>query len=246
MSGYKSEVRDGMRIDWDVPIEMDDGTGAARRRLPARRRRPLPGDHELRPVRQGPRLPGGLQDRLGDHVPRESRRGGRHLQQVPELGGGRSGEVGAATATSASASTRAAPAARPAISPTTTRARRATIHQCIEWAAQQPWCSGKVGLNGISYYATNQWRAAASQPPHLAAICVWEGWVDSYRDGNRHGGIVCTFRKNWQDMQVKTVQHGVGERGAKSRVTGELVCGPETLSEEELRPQPRGPVGRAC
>src|SRR6185369_1770841 len=30
------------------------------------------------------------------------------------------------------------------------------------------------------------------------------------------------------------VQHGVGERGAKSRVTGELVCGPETLSEEQL------------
>ena len=42
------------------------------------------------------------------------------------------------------------------------------------------------------------------------------------------------FRKNWQDMQVKTVQHGVGERGAKSRVTGELVCGPETLGEAEL------------
>src|SRR3990172_8300286 len=35
-------------------------------------------------------------------------------------------------------------------------------------------------------------------------------------------------------MQVKTVQHGVGSRGAKSRITGELVCGPETLSEEEL------------
>jgi hypothetical protein len=63
---------------------------------------------------------------------------------------------------------------------------------------------------------------------------VWEGWVDNYRDSNRHGGIICVFRKNWQDMQVKTVQHGVGERGAKSRITGELVCGPETLPEEEL------------
>jgi len=108
------------------------------------------------------------------------------------------------------------------------------IHRCVEWAAAQSWSSGKVGMNGISYYASNQWRAAASQPPHLAAICVWEGWCDSYRDGNRHGGIVCTFRKNWQDMQVKTVQHGQGERGAKSRVTGELVCGPETLSPDEL------------
>ncbi len=108
------------------------------------------------------------------------------------------------------------------------------IHLCVEWVAAQAWSSGKVGMNGISYYASNQWRAAASQPPHLAAICVWEGWCDSYRDGNRHGGIICSFRKNWQDMQVKTVQHGQGGRGAKSRVTGELVCGPETLSPEEL------------
>jgi predicted acyl esterase len=107
------------------------------------------------------------------------------------------------------------------------------IHLCIEWAAAQPWCSGRVGMNGISYYASNQWRAAATQPPHLAAICAWEGWNDAYRDGNRHGGIICSFRKNWQDMQVKTVQHGYA-KGAKSSVTGEPVCGPEVLSEEEL------------
>jgi predicted acyl esterase len=108
------------------------------------------------------------------------------------------------------------------------------IHLCVEWAAVQSWSSGKVGMNGISYYASNQWRAAASRPPQLAAICVWEGWCDSYRDGNRHGGIICSFRKNWQEMQVKTVQHGQGERGAKSRVTGDTVCGPETLTEDEL------------
>jgi predicted acyl esterase len=108
------------------------------------------------------------------------------------------------------------------------------IHDCIEWTAAQPWCSGKVGMNGISYYASNQWRAAATRPAHLAAICVWEGWNDAYRESARHGGIICSFRKNWQDMQVKTVQHGQGERGARSRVTGDLVCGPETLSEREL------------
>jgi predicted acyl esterase len=38
-----------------------------------------------------------------------------------------------------------------------------------------------------------QWRAAALNPPHLAAICVWEGWVDYYRDSVRHGGIACVF-----------------------------------------------------
>ena len=108
------------------------------------------------------------------------------------------------------------------------------IYECVEWAAAQPWCTGKVGMNGISYYASNQWRAAAATPPHLAAICVWEGWNDAYRESARHGGIICSFRKNWQDMQVKTVQHGMGTRGRKNPNTGELVCGPETLSEEEL------------
>src|SRR3954465_10954325 len=107
------------------------------------------------------------------------------------------------------------------------------IYECIEWAAGQPWSTGKVGMNGISYYASNQWRAAATQPPHLAAICAWEGWNDAYRDGARHGGIICSFRKNWQEMQVKTVQHGYA-KGAKSAITGEPVCGPEVLSEEEL------------
>ena len=47
-------------------------------------------------------------------------------------------------------------------------------------------------------------------------------------------------------MQVKTVQHGRGERGARSAVTGELVCGPETLPEEELAKQPRRHVARSC
>ena len=98
-----------------------------------------------------------------------------------------------------------------------------------------PWSSGKIGLAGISYYASNQWRVAALQPPHLAAICVWEGYADRYRDSTHHGGIVCTFQKHWQSMQVKTVQHGVGERGKKSRVTAELVCGGDALDEELAR-----------
>src|SRR3546814_17902230 len=80
----------------------------------------------------------------------------------------------------------------------------------------------------------NQGLVAGLKPPHLAAICPWEGYADRYRDATHHGGIVCTFSKNWQEMQVTTVQHGVGERGPRSPVTGELVCGPVTLSEEAL------------
>jgi len=113
---------------------------------------------------------------------------------------------------------------------------------CIEWAGTRPWSTGKVGLNGISYYAINQWHAASRQPDHLAAICVWEGAADFYRDMTHHGGIVSTFFANWYDMQVKTVQHGLGDRGAVSRVTGVQVTGDENLSEEELE-QNRADLG---
>ena len=108
------------------------------------------------------------------------------------------------------------------------------FYDCIEWAARQPWSNGRIGLNGVSYYGINQWHVASLQPPHLAAMCIWEGAADWYRDMTHHGGILCTFWEHWYDMQVKTVQHGAGARGTKSRVTGEPVCGPQTLSDAQL------------
>jgi uncharacterized protein len=108
------------------------------------------------------------------------------------------------------------------------------LYECIEWAGTQEWSNGKVGLCGISYYAMNQWQVAALRPPHLAAMCPWEGAADWYRDATHHGGILSTFWANWYDMQVKTVQHGLGERGAHSAVTGKPVSGEQTLSEDEL------------
>jgi hypothetical protein len=112
------------------------------------------------------------------------------------------------------------------------------FYDCIEWAGVQPWSNGKVGLNGISYYGINQWHVASLQPPHLAAMCMWEGAADWYRDMTHHGGMLSTFWANWYDMQVKTVQYGAGERGKRSRVHGELVCGPETLERRAAREEP--------
>jgi len=233
MSEFKSEIRDGMRIDWDVPIRMDDGVV-----LRADVFRPVAEGKYPALVSYGP-YGKGLAFQEGyktaweimardnpDAVAGTSNKyqnwevvdpekwvpDGYVCVRVDSRGAGRS----------------------PGFLNHNDARENRDFHDCIEWVAAQPWCSGKVGLNGISYYASSQWRAAALQPPHLAAICVWEGWVDYYRDSVRHGGIACTFRKHWQDMQVKTVQHGRGEHGPKSRVTGELVCGPETLPPEEL------------
>ncbi|MBI3637257.1 MAG: CocE/NonD family hydrolase [Candidatus Rokubacteria bacterium] len=108
------------------------------------------------------------------------------------------------------------------------------LYDCVEWAARAPWSTGKVGLNGISYYAMNQWQVAALGPPHLAAICVWEGAADYYRDLSHHGGILCAFARAWFPSQVVRVQHGQGARGYRSRMNGDWVSGPPTLSAEEL------------
>jgi predicted acyl esterase len=108
------------------------------------------------------------------------------------------------------------------------------LYQCIEWAGTQAWSSGKVGLNGISYYAMNAWQVACLEPPHLSAICAWEGSGDYYREATRHGGMMSMFMSNWLPRAVKRVQYGLGERAPRSVVTGELVCGPQTLPEEEL------------
>jgi predicted acyl esterase len=108
------------------------------------------------------------------------------------------------------------------------------FYECIEWAGVQPWSNGKVGLSGISYYAMNQWHVAALQPPHLAAMLVQEGASDYYREFARHGGILSRFLDSWYSRLCASVQHGVGDRGARSHVTGDPVAGPETLTDEEL------------
>jgi putative CocE/NonD family hydrolase len=71
------------------------------------------------------------------------------------------------------------------------------FYDAIEWAAAQPWCNGKVGLSGISYFAINQWFVANHQPPSLKAMIPWEGFADIYRDALYHGGILNVFMTNW-------------------------------------------------
>jgi predicted acyl esterase len=108
------------------------------------------------------------------------------------------------------------------------------LYLCVEWAGTQPWSSGKVGMLGISYYASNQWRVAGKHPPHLSAIIPWEGQNDRYRDSGYHGGILSQFQERWAKHQVVNVQYGRGERAKKNPNTGESVAGPVTLSDEEL------------
>lgn len=231
-----TEIRDQMHIDWDSPITMDDGVV-----LRADVFRPIGSERHPVILSYGPYAKGlAFQDGYPSAW-------NRMVAEHPDVAYGSSNlyqswEVvdpekwvphGYACVRVDSRGAGRSPGFIDPFSPRETQ----DFYDCIEWAGVQPWSSGKVGLNGISYYGINQWQVASRQPPHLAAMCIWEGAADWYRDMTHHGGIVSTFWGNWYDMQVKTVQYGLGERGPRSRANGTLACGDVTLSDKELQNQ---------
>ena len=229
----KSVIADGMRLDWDIPITMDDGVtlradiyrptaegaypvlltyGPYAKGLPFQTGYP---DQWDAMAREHPDVTAGSTNKYQNWEvvdPEKWVPEGYVCVRVDSRGAGRS------------------PGYIDPFSPRETR----DFYECIEWAGVQPWSNGKIGLNGISYYAINQWHVASLQPPHLAAMCVWEGAADFYRDMARHGGILCDFWGNWFKKQVMTVQHGLGERGGVDPNSGLLITGPESLTEDEL------------
>jgi uncharacterized protein len=48
----------------------------------------------------------------------------------------------------------------------------------VEWAAGQSWCTGAVGMWGMSYGAVMTLRTASQRPPHLRAIIPMMGMTD--------------------------------------------------------------------
>ncbi|MFD9958682.1 CocE/NonD family hydrolase [Amycolatopsis sp. NPDC058986] len=52
----------------------------------------------------------------------------------------------------------------------------------VEWAAAQPWCTGRVGMWGLSHGGMTTLAVASRQPPHLRAIFPVMGWTDAERD----------------------------------------------------------------
>jgi predicted acyl esterase len=222
-----------LQIDWDVPIEMDDGIV-----LRADVFRPDGGDTHPVILTYGPYAKGLA---FQEGYPNQWE---RMVSQHPDVAAGSSNRYqnwevvdpekwvpdGYVCVRVDSRGAGRSPGRLDPFSPRETR----DLAACIEWAASQPWSTGKVGLNGVSYYAMNQWHVAGLRPRGLTAMCAWEGASDWYRDAARHGGILCTFFGNWYEMQVTTVQHGLGSRGPVNPNTGEEACGPETLSDEEL------------
>jgi predicted acyl esterase len=234
MQQMKSEVRDGMRIDWDAPIAMDDGVVLRCDVFRPEKEGKYPVILSYGPYAKGLSFQEGYKSawvRMTAAYPVILEGSSQKYQNWELVDPEKWVPDGYAIVRVDSRGTGRSPGIMDLLS-----AREAKdLHDCIEWAGTQGWSNGKVGVNGISYYAQTGWLAAALKPPHLAALCAWEGECDYYRELARHGGILCDFVESWSSRQVLSVQHGKGERGPRSVVTGEPVAGPETLSEDELR-----------
>jgi len=228
-----SEIRDGMRIDWDCEIKMSDGLV-----LKADVFRPINEGQYPVIMTHGPYAKGlafqegypSAWNRMVDEHP-DVAAGSSNLYQNWEVADPEKWVPdGYVCLRVDSRGCGASPGYVDHFSPRETK----DFAECINWAGVQPWSNGKVGLNGVSYYGINAWQVASLQPEYLAAICIWEGSADWYRDMTHHGGILSTFWANWYDMQVKSVQYGLGDRGPVSLITGRQICGDETLSEDQL------------
>jgi uncharacterized protein len=58
----------------------------------------------------------------------------------------------------------------------------------MAWMAEQNWCTGNVGMSGVSALCMTQWIVAKNPPPQLKAIIPWEGF-NKRGPGAGYGGI---------------------------------------------------------
>ncbi|HET6223313.1 MAG TPA: CocE/NonD family hydrolase [Dongiaceae bacterium] len=70
--------------------------------------------------------------------------------------------------------------------------------EIIAWLARQPWCSGAVGMIGISWGGFNGLQVAARRPPELKAVITLCSTVDRYADDVHFmGGCLLNDNLDW-------------------------------------------------
>ena len=87
----------------------------------------------------------------------------------------------------------------------------------IEWLAAQEWCTGSVGMTGISWGGFNGLQVAALRPPALKAVITACSTDDRYADDIHYmGGCLITENLSWASTMF-----GFNSRPPDPDVTGE-------------------------
>ncbi len=74
--------------------------------------------------------------------------------------------------------------------------------EVIAWIGRQPWCTGKVGMMGISWGGFNSLQVAAHRPPELKAIITVCSTDDRYTDDCHYMGgcVLGSDLLNWASI----------------------------------------------
>jgi hypothetical protein len=94
----------------------------------------------------------------------------------------------------------------------------------IEWAAEQEWCNGRVGMVGSSHGGIVQNMASLYRPPHLSALWVDVAPTNAFRDEVRQGGAMALhmfgalFLHGYDSLEIKDDPEAIAtiERGAEN------------------------------
>ena len=87
-------------------------------------------------------------------------------------------------------------------------------YDAVEWAAQQPWSDGSVGMFGLSYGARIQWQAALTRPPSLKAIAPGIGSAGNLSDFRRQGVLDFEQSVSWFSLMAPDMANRL-ERGGR-------------------------------
>ena len=107
-------------------------------------------------------------------------------------------------------------------------------YDTVEWAAQQPWSDGTVGMYGASYMGATQWLAASARPPHLKCIVplitasdYHEGWT--YQGGAFELG----FNLSWTltNLVLANFAHFKTPAPTRERLRQELIRAVDGMCE---------------
>lgn len=83
-------------------------------------------------------------------------------------------------------------------------------YDLVEWAAKQPWSTGKVGMFGLSYMGWTQWWAATQAPPSLRCIVPEVAPPDHFENCPYQNGILVCWMVDWAGMVSGRLPHAAG------------------------------------
>jgi putative CocE/NonD family hydrolase len=73
-------------------------------------------------------------------------------------------------------------------------------YDTVEWAAEQPWSTGRIGTMGGSYGGWFQWALAREKPPHLSTMVSTAAGGAWMQEIPFHNGVLMLAMLGWHNL----------------------------------------------